>query len=251
MHEVYAVLKGLLDPLFIVFVLMVAAFVVFVRNIKNKADSLVLLLGLVLLYGAGIAPVANYLCYDLERDYMLRQQKDVEHLDGIVVLGHGTKEIKALGETFNSDIGCLRVLHAVEVYRRGGEPNLVFCGRGEGDVSEAQAMAALAQRLGVPREKIKTEINSRNTRENARELAKIIGNKNSRLGLVTSAFHMGRAMREVKKYFRNVVPLPAHYLYSSPGENVVLRFMPQSRELYKTALALREIIARWWYAVQS
>jgi uncharacterized SAM-binding protein YcdF (DUF218 family) len=251
MHEIYTVMKAMMDPLFIVFVLLCFSFAVFVRSVKSKADSLVLFLGIVLLYAAGIAPVSNYLCYSLEKGYMNEHEPKDGTVDAVVVLGHGTHEVHPLKRTLNSDVGCLRVLRAVEVYRQSGEPILVFCGRGEGDVSEAQAMAVLAQNLGVAREKIKMEAGSENTAENAREASKIIGGKNIRLGLVTSAFHMKRSEREFKKYFKNVVPLPAHYLYASPGKTPVVRYMPQSRELYKTALAVREIIALGWYAVKS
>ena len=94
------------------------------------------------------------------------------------------------------------------------------------------------------------EPNSRNTGENAGEFNKMFGNKNINVGLVTSAFHMKRSEREFKKYFNNVLPLPAHYLYSSPKENVVIRYIPQSEELYKTSIAIREIVGQWWYRLK-
>jgi uncharacterized SAM-binding protein YcdF (DUF218 family) len=117
-------------------------------------------------------------------------------------------------------------------------------------VSEAEAMARLAEKLGVPKEKIKIEPNSRNTGENASEVNKMFTNKNINIGLVTSAFHMKRSEREFKRYFNNVLPLPAHYLYSSPERNVVIRYMPRSEELYKTSIALKEIFAQLWYRLK-
>jgi uncharacterized SAM-binding protein YcdF (DUF218 family) len=78
----------------------------------------------------------------------------------------------------------------------------------------------------------------------------MLNNKNVNIGLVTSAFHMARSEREFKRYFNNVRPLPAHYLYSSPAGNAVLRYMPQSAELYKTSVAFREIIAQLWYRLK-
>jgi uncharacterized SAM-binding protein YcdF (DUF218 family) len=47
-----------------------------------------------------------------------------------------------------------------------------------------------------------------------------------------------------------VVPLPAHYLYSSPTGNPVISYMPQSEELYKTSIAFKEIIAQLWYRIK-
>jgi uncharacterized SAM-binding protein YcdF (DUF218 family) len=62
---------------------------------------------------------------------------------------------------------------------------------------------------------------------------------------------MKRSEREFKKYFNNVVPLPAHYLYSSPMGNVVIKYMPQTEQLYKTSIAFKEIVGQLWYLIKS
>jgi uncharacterized SAM-binding protein YcdF (DUF218 family) len=250
MEEIYAIMKGFLDPLFIVLVLLVISFFLFWLNCKKKNGALILLLSIVLIYGASIAPVANYLCYYLEKDYINNPTAGGKNIDAIVVLGSGTKDINALKNTFNTGIESLRLLHAVVVYNKTGAKYFVCSGKGYGKVSEAEAMARLAEKLGVPKEKIRIEPNSKNTRENAGEVNKMFGNKNVSIGLVTSAFHMKRSEREFKKYFNNVVPLPAHYLYSSPTGNPVIRYMPQSEELYKTSLAFKEIVAQLWYRLK-
>ena len=250
MEEVYAILKGFLDPLFIVLVLLVISFFLFWLNCKKKNGALILLLSIVLIYGASIAPVANYLCYYLEKDYINNPTTGAKNIDAIVVLGSGTKDINALKNTFNTGIESLRLLHAVVVYNKTGAKSFVCSGKGDGKVSEAEVMARLAEKLGVPKEKIRIEPNSKNTGENAVEVNKMFINKNINVGLVTSAFHMKRSEREFKKYFNNVVPLPAHYLYSSPTGNPVIRYMPQSKELYKTSIAFKEIVAQLWYRLK-
>ena len=250
--EFSAVLKRCLDPLFVVFVLLIISYVIFFRSVKQKSDTLILLLAIVLLYAASIPPVSNYLCYVLEKDYLVLQNNKPIPLDVIAVFGGGTKHIHPLKQTLNTDISTVRVVHAVKMYRQSQARYFVCSGRGErGDaVSEAQVMAQLAESLGVPRSSLQTESRSTNTAENARELHRLIGNRKAKIGLVTSAFHMKRARREAEKYFDQVIPLPAHYLYASPGVNPVLRFMPQAQELYKTSLAVREIVAQGWYAVK-
>jgi uncharacterized SAM-binding protein YcdF (DUF218 family) len=250
MEEVYTIFKGFLDPIFIVFILLFISFVLFWFNGKKKNGALILLLSIVLIYGASIAPVANYLCYYLEKDYINNPTAPDKKIDAIVVLGGGTKNINALKNTFNTGIESLRLLHAVVVYNKTGAKYFVCSGKGSGRASEAEVMARLAEKLGVPKEKIKIEPNSKNTGENASELNKMFVNKNISIGLVTSAFHMKRSEHEFKKYFNNVLPLPAHYLYSSPGGNVVIRYMPQSEELYKTSLAFKEIVAQLLYSLK-
>jgi uncharacterized SAM-binding protein YcdF (DUF218 family) len=127
---------------------------------------------------------------------------------------------------------------------------LVCSGKGDSKISNAELMAQMAEELGVPRDKIRVEAKSENTYQNAVEFNKMFGNKNINIGLVTSAFHMKRSEREFKKYFNNVLPLPAHYLYSSPKGNVVIRYIPQSEELYKTSIAIREIVGQLWYRLK-
>ena len=251
MNEIWAVFKAILDPLFIIYVLLLVSFFIFYKNIKKKSDSLILLLCLILLYGVSIAPVSNYLCYHLEKDYIHPETTGLKNgWDALVILGNGTKEIKSIKETFSSDFGTLRVVYAATVYHKAGARYFICTGKGEGDVSEAQAMAKLAEDLGVPKEKIKIEAKSENTAENALEVKKILEDKKTRIGLVTSAFHMKRSEEEFKKYFDHVTPLPAHYLYASPSDNVVIRYMPQASELAKTSVAVRELIARLWYRIR-
>jgi uncharacterized SAM-binding protein YcdF (DUF218 family) len=250
MEEVYTIFKGFLDPIFIVFILLFISFILFWFNCKKKNGALILLLSIILIYGASIAPVANYLCYYLEKDYINNPTAPDKKIDAIVVLGGGTKNINALKNTFNTGLESLRLLHAVVVYNKTGAKYFVCSGKGSGRASEAEVMARLVEKLGVPKEKIRIEPNSKNTGENASELNKMFVNKNISIGLVTSAFHMKRSEHEFKKYFNNVLPLPAHYLYSSPGGNVVIRYMPQSEELYKTSLAFKEIVAQLLYSLK-
>jgi len=251
MTEFLTVLKGFLDPYFLVFILLIISFVIVFRNFKKKSDTLILLFCIIFAYGAGIAPVANYLCYTLERDYINNpvslSKKDI---DAIVVLGNGTREILSMKETFNTEFGSLRLLRAVDAYHQTGAAYFVCSGKGTGNLSEARVLARSAKSLGIPKENIKIESDSNNTAENAGQLNKLFGNRNIRIGLVTSAFHMQRSEREFKKYFDHVTPVPAHFLYASPTGNAVVRYMPQSAELYKTSVAFKEIISQIWYRLK-
>ena len=251
MEEICAILKGFLDPVFFVLLLLLLSlFIVIIKN-KKRSGALILLFSVILLYGASIAPVANHLCYYLERDYINNPSAGDKNIEVIVVLGNGAKDINLLKNTFNKEIGYVRLLHAVVVYNKTGAKYFVCSGKGYGKLSEAEVMARLAEKLGVPKEKIRMESNSRNTWENAAEVNKIFVNKNINVGLVTSAFHMKRSEREFKKYFNNVLPLPAHYLYSSPMGNAVMRYIPQTEELHKTSIAVKEIVGQLWYNIKS
>jgi uncharacterized SAM-binding protein YcdF (DUF218 family) len=247
MENLYIIFRGFLDPVFVVVVLLLIAFFVCLIGSKKKTGALILLLSIVLLYGASIFPVANFLCYYLEKDYINNPITEDKNIDVIVVLGHGAKDINTLKNTFPTERTAVRVLHAVEVYHANGSKYFVCSGKGTGKISEAEVMAKLAEKLGVPKEKIRTNAKATNTWENAAELNRMFINKNISVGVVTSAYHMKRSEREFKKYFTKVVPLPANYLYSSPGGNSVIKYMPQAEELYKTTIALKEIVGQLWY----
>jgi uncharacterized SAM-binding protein YcdF (DUF218 family) len=251
MENLYIIFKGFLDPVFIVFVLLLATFFVCWRASKKKTGVLILLLTIILLYGTSIFPTANYLCYFLEKNYINNPATPDKNIDVIAVLGHEVKDISGLNNTLAGERTAARVLHAVAVYNELRPKYFVCSGKGTGRITEAMVMARLAQNLGVPKEKIKIEDKSSNTWQNAAELNKIFNDKNVSVGVVTSAYHMKRSEREFKKYFNKVVPLPANYFYSSTTINVVLKYVPQTEELYKTSVALKEIVGQLWYSIKS
>jgi uncharacterized SAM-binding protein YcdF (DUF218 family) len=250
MEEIYIVCKGLLDPVFIVFVLLFAAFFVCWRASKKKTGALILLLTIILFYGVSIFPAANYLCHYLEKEYINNPATPDNNIDVIVVLGNAVKDINTMDNTFPTERTASRILHAVAVYNKMGSKYFVCSGKGTGKITEAAVMARLAQNLGVPKEKIKIENKSANTWQNAAEFNKMFIDKNISVGLVTSAYHMKRSEREFKKYFNNIFPLPAGYLYSSTNGNSVLKYIPRSEELYKTSIALKEIVGQLWYKIK-
>ena len=251
MEYIYIIFKGFVDPVFIVILLLLIAFFICLIGGKKKSGALVLFLSVVLLYGASIFPVANSLCYYLEKDYIKRQSDVQPNIDVLVVLGGGAQDINSLNNTFPTEVTSTRLLSAIDIYNKKGAKYFVCVGKGSGKITEAELMAQLAQRLGVPKEKIRMEAKSINTWTSARELNKMFANKNISIGLVTSAFHLKRAEKEFKKYFNNVVPFPSNYYYASSAENNFVKYAPQTSSLYKTSLALREIAGQLWYSVKS
>lgn len=251
MEYVYIIFKGFVDPVFIVILLLLIAFFICLIGGKKKSGVLVIFLAIVLLYGASFFPVANYLCYYLEKDYIKSQSDAQQNIDVLVVLGGGSQDINSLKNTFPTEATSTRLLSAIDVYNKKGAKYFVCVGKGSGKVTEAELMAQLAQNLGVPKEKIRIEAKSINTWASAVELNHMFANKNISIGLVTSASHLKRAEKEFKKYFNNVVPLPANYYYVSSAENIFVKYAPQTNSLYKTSLALKEIAGQLWYSVKS
>ncbi|MEN6623967.1 MAG: YdcF family protein [Smithella sp.] len=250
MENLYIICKGLIDPVFIIFVLMIIALITSFTGNKKKNGVLILGLAVLFLYGLSIAPVANYLAYSLEKDYF-RVQTIKKPFDVIIVLGRGINYVNALNSSFASEGTAARLLHGVEILNKYGSNYFVCAGKGDSRMSEGEMMAQMALTLKVPNEKILIDTKSANTWEHAVELNKMFVNKNIYVGIVTSGYHMKRAEKEFKKYFNNVVPLPASYLYSQQNKKNFLKYIPQTTTLNITSNALKEYTGSIWYGFKT
>jgi len=248
---VYDILKAIADPIFFLFVLLIISFIIFWKTSNKKTGALILLLATILFYGASIPPVSNYLCRYLEKNYIEKFETSGRNLDAIVVLGGSSYSINYIEKNFPSPFTIVRLAYAVDYYHKNPVKYFVCSGKGPATLPEAEMMARLAVSFGVPKEIIKTDTKSANTWQNAAGVDKMFGNKNIVIGLVTSAYHMKRSEKEFRKYFSNIVPLPAGYLYSSPIGNPVVRYLPQAESIYKTSLAIKEIMAQMLYNIRS
>jgi uncharacterized SAM-binding protein YcdF (DUF218 family) len=116
----------------------------------------------------------------------------------------------------------------------------------EGLRIEADFMAALYRRLGVPEDRIALERESRNTRENAVRSAAIVRERGWRtLVLVTSAAHMPRAAATFRRAGLDVDLLPVDHRYGDRRPT----FVPRSDALDRSTAAIRELAGRLVYQV--
>jgi uncharacterized SAM-binding protein YcdF (DUF218 family) len=246
MLSVQNLLKAFIDPVSLVLLLIAFGVLLLVRKRRHKIGSILLTLSFFILYAPSISCVSNGLCYILEKDYLYGN--DHGKPDIMVILGGGISDSSFLKITLPSWQSASRILYAVQVFRKSQPDYLVCSGGGDGRLKEAEVMRNAAVRLGVPQDRIKLDLKSRNTREHAENLNQMFQDKGLRIGLVTSAYHMKRSEREFKKYFPYVIPLPSDYLYS-PSQSLLFKFLPSSSCLYKTSTAFREIIALTWYKI--
>lgn len=247
--EVFSVLKSFIDPVFIIFVLLLISLIVWLLSVKKKDGVLILFFTLTLFYGLSIQPVSNYLSYQLEKKYIgTRHLEEGQAPDIVVALGGGFHDIQVLEASFPGDSTVVRLAHAVRMFKRYQAKYLVCSGTGLSKMSQAEQMA---QDFGIPKERIRIEAKSKNTSEHARELNKMFADKGIRIGLVTSAYHMQRSEREFKKFFSAVIPLPSNYLYASPAGPAFVRYVPQSRWLFHNTLVFREYAGKIWYRMKD
>ena len=120
------------------------------------------------------------------------RKHDLHAADCIVVLGAKVHPDGRLSRTL-----LWRCERGWELWRDGLSGELIVCGGQGGDepCTEAQAMAARLEELGVPRGRIHTEDKSVNTVENLINARRIMTKEGWRSAiLVTSDYHLQRAL---------------------------------------------------------
>lgn len=128
--------------------------------------GLILLLGLIVFFGLG---------------FYLSPQSKLAKADVIVAVSGGDT--------------VARTEEATKLYKAGYAPRIIFAGAAldPESPSNAEAMARIATRAGVPADDIELEENSMDTRQNAAEVARIINQDQYKsVILVTSPYHQRR-----------------------------------------------------------
>jgi uncharacterized SAM-binding protein YcdF (DUF218 family) len=208
--------------------------------------------GFILLYGVCINPVSTALIKPLESAYP--PLRDTEKIDAkaIVVLGGGVRDVSWLGLEAQPGFYSLeRMVKGVELYGKTHIPLMFVGGSGDParpDLKEATAMAHTAMRLGVPGRDIRIENNARNTLESARALKRVLNG--DRIILVTSAYHMKRAVAFFKKQGFDVIPAPTGY-FEERRPLTGYSFIPGIDNLYASSAALSEYLSFRWYALRG
>jgi uncharacterized SAM-binding protein YcdF (DUF218 family) len=173
--------------------------------------------------------------------------KDQQY-DAIVVLGGGVLEPGTLRPMADlSSYSKNRVICAVDLYEQGYAPKLVFSG-GNGRafkdaLKDAPEMKRWAERLGVPKDAIVIEDQSRTTYENATETKRLLGPIS--IVLVTSASHLPRATALFNKQGFRVMPAPCDFLVQNRPEDTFEQldpfdFLPNDRAIEHTTGAVNE-----------
>lgn len=168
--------------------------------------------------------------------------------DAIVVLGGGRDADQPQyggGDTVGS-FTLERLRYAAKLQRATGLPVLVSGGAVFGHrVPEAELMRkTLAQDFHVSATWV--EARSRSTEENAlysRAILEAAGKK--RVWLVTDAWHMPRAIRAFRRAGVDAMMAPTGF--TGGGDRTLLDYLPSSRGLYLSGLAMHEYLGLLWY----
>jgi uncharacterized SAM-binding protein YcdF (DUF218 family) len=208
-------LWAVLQPGNLLLLCLLAGVLLFLASRGRRGRALVVFsaLGFVLL---AVSPIGPVMLLALEERFP-RPAALPEHVDGILVLGGAVDPAISLtyGETaFNGSVA--RVLGGIKLARQHPEAMLALIG-GEGGFApvgfaESRATLGFVIEQGIAPERVLVEERSRSTHENAVYARELIHPKPDESWiLVTSAFHMPRAVASFDAVGWPVIPYPVDY----------------------------------------
>lgn len=211
---------------------------------KRKQTRLAIAITFVtfIFYLASTSYVASMLIGRLEDAY--DPPKHLPNADVIIVLGGGatgdTPDVTGTGTLCS--IPANRLLTAVRLQKKLGIPIIVSGGQiYEDSGREADIARRILKELGVSEDMILLENRSLNTTQNAEYSTNILKSRKYKQPLlVTSAFHMERAVVNFNKLGVDVIPYPCDYMVNKEKVFHYNRLAPSSQALEFTAIYLQE-----------
>jgi uncharacterized SAM-binding protein YcdF (DUF218 family) len=245
------ILSRLMYPSTVVLLLLfLTFFLLLIRRRRGAGLSLFIALALVFL---GSSPLVSEVYHRHERQYLPTPVAQSPTADAIVVLA-GDISIP-IPPRVESQIRGNRSVHTFRLYRAGKAPLIIVSGGNvfpeEGLRPEAAYTADLLQEWGIPQSAIIFEGNSRNTRENAVETLRLLKNRQlNRVLLVTSAFHMPRALASFRGVGINAIPSPSS-ISAESSQPALLNWIPSLDGLGTTRSVVHEKIGILVYRMRG
>jgi len=208
------------------------------------------ILGILALFFASIDPVANALTLHLERQHPPLEERDGVPVvttvpAAIVVLAGGQRNApeKPVLSSLTRQ-GLARIVGGVDLWKHFPDSKFIVTGHPD----ETSAMRAVAQRLGVPADRIVEETESRDTKDHPRKLKPLLGE--SPFLLVTSGTHMPRSAALFRAAgYDPILAAVDLQIWPTPGVYDPYRpglFIPRVAGLELTSTALHEIAGLAW-----
>lgn len=233
----------LVQPSMLLVLLIAGAAVLFLLGRERAAGRLAIGAAVLAVVG-GVLPLSTWLILPLEERFP-RADLSGRPIDGIIILGGAeearveqTRKVHALnmaGERMTEGVALARRFPRARVIFTGGSTNIVL-----GPAIEADAAQRLFADLGIEPERLALESKARNTYENVLFTKALAAPKpGERWLLVTSAWHMPRAMGLFRKGGFAVEPWPVDYRTAGSADLLVPFYAP-SEGLRRLDTAARE-----------
>lgn len=247
--DLYTVTKSLLTPPGILILMLLGAFVL-ARGVMAR---LLIFVAVSILTLMTLPAVAILLMVPLEPIPALTEGSIPADAQAILVLGAGSDPAPEYGGDTVDEYSLQRIRYAAHLHRVTGLPIYVAGGSPPDDQPPVGALMAqtLQRELGVPVAGVEAE--SRTSWENA-AFAKPMLERDGigHVLLVSSAWHLPRAVEAVERAGLRVTPAPTGFIHY-PGWEAKLDFtdwLPSARAFLDSTYAVREHLGRVWYQIR-
>ncbi|GLQ33083.1 ElyC/SanA/YdcF family protein [Litoribrevibacter albus] len=239
----------LISPISIVLILGLLALLALLWG-KTKRAGVLMALSLFLVWAASFNPIGDSLMRSHEHGLRAFQYNDDLDVSVIHVLGGGHSESPryATGAQLSSS-SLARVIEGVRIAQLYPEARLVFSGyegyMGVNKLTNAEAAKALATSIGMDEDRIDLLTEAKDTREEAIDVADMVGE--GQLILVTSASHMPRALAIFHQEGLKPLPAPTYFL----GHDQSSDYTPSIEALNKTQRYFYEQVGLMWIKLRA
>ena len=188
----------------------------------------------------------------LEKDYPVIELKDTPKVDSIVVLSGMIRSIEKTNGEIDYEFGEAvdRFEAGISLMELGKSTSIIFT-RGWlpwfVGMPEGEYLRSLAVARGINTNNISLTPEVKNTDEEAEAIFRLLGSNNT-IALVTSAFHMPRAIKVFEQRNFNIVPIAVDRR-AGVSKLTFLDFLPSGNAIAENSLFFREIIGRVYYAL--
>ena len=203
-----------LQPVTIGLCLIILGTILFIKG-KKKYAVVSLSLALSTIYFFSTLTAICLLGLPLERTFLDYESiEKIPNADAIVALGGGMGKAPNMKYPDMSDAAD-RIWHAARLWKAGKAPIIILSGKLEDEASKP-----LLLDLGIPESAILVDNESRNTYENSRFTEQVIkkhnpDNTKPTIIVVTSAWHLPRAMGNFSKTNLKAFPAPSDFKVST------------------------------------
>jgi len=245
-------IAGLLMPVPVILIVLAAGLCcILLPRFRRAAIGLIAASAVMLLF-VSTPFLPERLLSNLENAYAPISENELPHADWIVVLGGGASggEKKPPADRLSAS-SLYRIAEGVRLAESIPDAVLITSGgvfsRGNGS---GELMAQTAASWGIDPGRIIVHDDPRNTREEARAVSRRVRTGDS-IVLVTSAFHMPRAVMLFEKHGMRVIPAPAGRMVDPDRpEKHIGHQLPQSGYIEFTERALWEHLGMLWTRIR-
>ena len=200
-----------------IYILLLVIFLLILK--KNKTALVLLIFNVLFILMISVFPLGNFLLFQLEKKFHNVDPVTVK-IDGILILGGASNPyLSSIHKQLIFNNSSERLIESIKLIKKYKDAKVVFSG-GLGDINypnldHAKVAKDLFDSMEINTTEIIFENKSKNTYENiifSKKIANI--KKNEKWLLVTSAFHMNRAMLIANKHGLNLIPYPVDFRLS-------------------------------------